>query len=141
MMSQELLSVDQVALRLGLHVKTVRAYVRDGRLKAVRIGKSYRIARADLEAFTGRPDREPPGRRRHVETSSIVDIEAIDQDAVIRLTNALAATAKGHPREDGPLRLDTIYDEERAHLKILLTGAPRTVSTLLQLVAALTERP
>jgi hypothetical protein len=34
-------------------VKTVRNYVRDGRLKAVRIGKQYRIAREDLEAFMG----------------------------------------------------------------------------------------
>jgi excisionase family DNA binding protein len=30
-----------------LHVRTVRKYVRDGRLKAVRIGKQYRIARDD----------------------------------------------------------------------------------------------
>jgi len=52
-------SVDQVASLLGLHVKTVRGYVRDGRLKAVRIGKQYRITREDLEAFAGQPV-EPP---------------------------------------------------------------------------------
>ena len=44
-MSEELYSVEQVAERLGLHVKTVRSYVREGRLKAVRIGKQYRIGR------------------------------------------------------------------------------------------------
>ena len=49
----ELLSVFDVAQRLNLHVKTVRGYVREGRLKAVRIGKQYRIAREDLEALTG----------------------------------------------------------------------------------------
>ena len=59
-MYQELYSVEQVAERLGLHVKTVRNYVREGRLKAVRIGKQYRIAREDLAAMTGRP--EPPAR-------------------------------------------------------------------------------
>ncbi len=52
-MTQELYSVEQVAERLGLHVRTVRNYVRDGRLKAVRIGKQYRIAREDLDALTG----------------------------------------------------------------------------------------
>jgi excisionase family DNA binding protein len=60
-MNEELFSVEQVADRLGLHVRTVRAYVRDGRLKAVRIGKQYRIARADLEALTGGP--VPPSPR------------------------------------------------------------------------------
>ncbi len=78
-MSQELYSVEQVAERLGLHVKTVRSYVREGRLKAVRIGKQYRIAREDLEAMTGRPEPppEPVLRERHVEVSSIVEIDAI----------------------------------------------------------------
>ncbi len=47
-MPDELLSVEQVAELLGLHVRTVRNYVRDGRLKAVRIGKQYRITRTDL---------------------------------------------------------------------------------------------
>ena len=52
-MAQEWYSVEQVAERLGLHVRTIRSYVRAGRLNAVRIGKQYRISREDLEAFTG----------------------------------------------------------------------------------------
>jgi excisionase family DNA binding protein len=51
---EQLYSVDQVAELLGLHVKTVRNYVREGQLRAVCIGKQYRIALEDLEAFTGR---------------------------------------------------------------------------------------
>ena len=54
-------SVEQVAAQLGLHVRTVRNYVRDGRLKAVRIGKQYRIARADLDALTGQPPAASAG--------------------------------------------------------------------------------
>src|SRR6202521_607073 len=110
-MSDELYSVDQVAERLGLHVRTVRNYVRDGRLKAVRIGKQYRIAREDLEALTGHPAAasgsvsEPS--RHHVEVSSIVQIEAIGFDTAGRVTSALMAAAKGRPEADQPLRIDT----------------------------------
>src|SRR5437016_63386 len=73
-MSQDLYSVEQVAALLGLHVRTVRNHVRDGRLKAVRIGKQYRIAREDLAAFTGRPIAAPESvaRQRFVEASSVV---------------------------------------------------------------------
>jgi len=53
MPSAEYLSIEQVAQRLQLHVRTVRAYVRSGRLKAVRVGKQYRIAPEDVAAFTG----------------------------------------------------------------------------------------
>ena len=48
-MAQEVFSVEQVAAKLGLHVRTFRNYVRDWRLRAVRIGKQYRIAADDLE--------------------------------------------------------------------------------------------
>jgi hypothetical protein len=55
----------------------------NGRLKAVRIGKQYRITREDLEAFTGYPV-EPPAREtarrvRHVEVSSVVQVDAISR--------------------------------------------------------------
>ena len=58
-MGNDMYSVEQVAELLGLHVRTVRGYIRDGRLRAVRIGKQYRIARADLDALTGRPAPAP----------------------------------------------------------------------------------
>ena len=63
-MNQQLYSVEQVAESLGLHVRTVRNYVRDGRLKAVRIGKQYRIARADLDALTGQKAAAAGSRNR-----------------------------------------------------------------------------
>ena len=117
-MAQELLSVDQVAERLGLHVKTVRGYVRGGRLRAKRIGKQYRITREDLELLTGGhvsgADRDTVRRQRHVEVSSIVEVDAIPLDASSRLTNSLLAAAKGRGESDEPLRIETIYDEARA---------------------------
>src|ERR1700730_15399487 len=107
-MPQELYSVHQVAQRLGLHVRTVRNYVRDGGLKAVRIGKQYRIAREDLEAFTGRSvtvsARDTAPHHRHVEVSSIVQIDAIDPDQASRMTNLLLGAAKGPREDDEPLR-------------------------------------
>jgi excisionase family DNA binding protein len=48
-----LLSVDEVAQTLGLHVRTIRRYLREGRLKGFKVGKSYRIASQDLAALTG----------------------------------------------------------------------------------------
>ena len=139
-MSQRLYSVEQVAESLGLHVRTVRNYVRDGRLKAVRIGKQYRIARVDLDALTGQKaaasgNETPPGRR-HVEVSSIVQIEAIGFDAASRVTNTLLAAAKGRPEGDHPLRVDTIYDQERARLKVLLSGSIATTASLLKFITA-----
>ena len=139
-MTDEMYSVEHVAERLGLHVRTVRNYIRDGRLKAVRIGKQYRIAREHLEALTGHPAAAPgtenEASRRHVEVSSIVQIEAISFDAASRVTNALMAAAKGRPEGDEPLRIDTIYDQERARLKVILSGGIATTASLLKFITA-----
>ena len=62
----QLYSVEQVANRLGLNVRTVRGYIREGRLSAVRIGKQYRIAAEDLE-HPPDPLRAEPRARGAVE--------------------------------------------------------------------------
>jgi excisionase family DNA binding protein len=137
-MEKDLYSVEQVADLLNLHVRTVRGYVRDGKLKAVRIGKQYRVAREDLEAMTGRPmaalDRASVPRERHVEVSSIVEIDAISPETVRRLTNLLMAASKSRPEGDDPLRVETIYNQERARLKIILNGSITTCTALLQAI-------
>ncbi|MER8070876.1 helix-turn-helix domain-containing protein [Streptomyces sp. NPDC094034] len=152
---QQYYSVDQVAELLDLHVRTVRGYVRDGRLKATRIGKQYRIAREDLEAFTGRPAPSSSlaspspsasaslvGRGgRHAEASVIVRIDVIGPEAAIRLTNTVMA-AIAHGQDGGErLRVETVYDEERAVLKVIILGGLESTAELLKIVNALIGQP
>jgi excisionase family DNA binding protein len=136
-----MLSVEQVAEQLGLHVRTVRAYLRSGRLKGVRIGKQYRIAREDLAQLTGRGGPlEPLVRHRHVDVSSIVQVDAISPESVDRITNMLMVAAKAPREEEHPLRIDTTYDDERARLKVFISGSPETTISLLRLVNTMVER-
>ena len=132
-MSHELYSVEQVAERLGLAVRTVRAYVRDGRLKAVRIGKSYRITGSDLEAFTGQP-AAPQTPARHLEVSAILEMEGVSLDASIRLANGLLATLNGRRAGDPAMRAETLYDPERKRMKFILLGDPGVVADLLKMI-------
>jgi excisionase family DNA binding protein len=130
-------SVEQVADRLGLHVRTVRNYVRDGRLHAVRIGKQYRIAHADLAALTGRPAEA--GGIRQVDVTSVVDIDGISADAANRIADVLAGLPPG-PGTDAPRpRVEVVHDPGRARLKIIIVGAVDTTVELLRFVGALAE--
>jgi excisionase family DNA binding protein len=136
-------SVEQVADRLGLHVRTVRNYVREGRLKAVRIGKQYRIAAEDLAALTGSPassfEPEPVRRERHVEVSSIVEIDAVSPETATRLTNFLVGAANSRGANDEPLRVETIYDETRGRMKVILVGSMDMNASLFKVIGALLE--
>lgn len=143
-MPQELYSVEQVAELLNLHVKTVRNYVREGRLKAVRIGKQYRISGEDLAAMTGRPvpsfRPESIRRKRFVEVSSIVEIDAISPESANRITNMLTGGAQHHGEDDQPLRVESIYNAERGRLKVILTGSMGTVRSLLGAITFVLEQ-
>jgi excisionase family DNA binding protein len=133
-------SLDQVAERLGLHVRTVRAHVRTGRLKAIRIGKQYRVASEELEAIIGGGNsREAISRRRSAEVSSIVQMDAVTQNMVLRVADHLRTAVK-MPRDDGSaLRVETIYDQGRAHLKVIVIGSLSAAATVYGLLGAILD--
>ena len=51
---EKLLSIEEVAEILDLEYKTIYRLIRGGELPAARIGRVYRVNRADLEAFLER---------------------------------------------------------------------------------------
>jgi excisionase family DNA binding protein len=126
-------SVEQVAEILGLHVRTVRSYVRDGRLRAVRIGKQYRIAQADLDAFTGAPAVAAPTAGA-VEVTSVVQIDPIDPALADRLSTYLVAGAQAPRDTPDALRIQTIHDRERGHMKIVILGGAVATADILQVI-------
>ncbi|MEQ4716957.1 helix-turn-helix domain-containing protein [Nonomuraea sp. B19D2] len=126
-------TVDQAAKLLGLHVKTVRNYVRDGRLPAVRVGKQYRIAKEDLAAFAGLPIGAP-ATPRHAEVSSIVQIDGITRGEMDRVSTMVLGSLADRPHG---LRVEFVYDEERAHLKVIVLGGLEESAQILRIVDAL----
>lgn len=132
-MEQGWYSVEQVAERLGLHVRTVRGYIRDGRLTAVRIGKQYRIARSDLDEFTGRPD---PAPRPQAEASTVVELDSIDPAAADRLSTLLVAGAQ---LQHGTVRVQTVYDDARARLKVIVLGDVAATADVLHTIGGILQ--
>lgn len=61
-----LLTLYEVAERLGVHYMTAYRYVRTGRLPGRKVGVEWRVAEADL-AEVRDPDRRPAGPRRRVD--------------------------------------------------------------------------
>ena len=128
-MDREWHSPEQVAERLGLHVRTVRGYIRDGRLRAVRIGKQYRIGRADLDAFIGRP----APRRPRAEVSAVIEIADVDQMTADRLSTLVVAGAQ---TGGGFSTVRAVHDVERARLKVIVVGGVSAASDVLRTLDA-----
>jgi excisionase family DNA binding protein len=140
--SKQLFTVDEIAGRLNLHVKTVRRFIREGRLPAKRIGKEYRITRSALEEFAGtasHPSIVPVPSTRQVLVSSIVDVDAISSEDSQRIATMIMAGLNSRRGESDFPRVDTLYDTDRGRLRIMITARPSLTCDLVRTIAALAE--
>lgn len=138
-MSEELYTVEQVAERLKLHPKTVLRAIHEERLRATRVGKSYRILRSDLDAFAGVPPRSATAAGEPWMTT-IVDIPSVWPELAQKWARTVTSALNARPQGGPPLRADVIYEPERSHLKIVVVGAPGDVVDLMTLIHAWTRQ-
>ena len=129
-MSGPLYTVEQAADRLKLHPKTVLRMIHDGRIKAARIGKAYRIAGDDLDAVAGvvrAETRESPDR-----ATVIADFGDLSPDLASRLGNTLAAMLNNREGRPDPVRLQSAYDPDLRRLQVVVHASPEDAATLLK---------
>ena len=141
-MTPSLYTIERVAELLNLHVKTVRGYIRSGRLKAKRIGKSYRITREDLQEFAGTTAIDPPvqvARTRQVIVSTILDADAVPPNIAERVSTMVMAGLNTRRGDSESPRVDVIYYPEYAKLRVTITASPQTTTSLMRVVTAILE--
>lgn len=126
-------TVEQAAEQLHLHPKTVLRYIREGRLPATRVGKSYRIARDKLDAFAGiasSPTRAAGGLR----ATCVVDIPDLSVSSAERLATFLQAAALSGPVHTPPMQIQTAFDPIAKSMKVVLIAGPSDVAALLEML-------
>jgi excisionase family DNA binding protein len=133
MVSQEFYSPEEVAVKLGVHVRTIRRFIGAGKLKATRIGKQYRIAAADLSALAGADSAPVVPRTRRVLVSSVVDIDAISRTESDRITT-LVTSVFTSARDSANKRIDTLYFEEQGRLRITIHADAGYTASLLGMI-------
>jgi excisionase family DNA binding protein len=130
--TDELRTVDDAADLLKLHPKTVLRFIREGRLKATRIGKSYRIRKADLDEFAGVPTNDPAAVEARL--TSIVDVPNVGPELARTWARSVTNALTSRPRGAALFSADVTYDAERAALKIVLVGGADDSVNLLSLI-------
>ena len=143
-MAEKYYSVEQISGMLKIHPKTIQRYIREGRLRAAKIGKSWRVTGHDLSVFveSGRDEQFGPENRpaRSVVASSVVDITAVEKEDAIRIMNTLTAALNCKPPEYGQSSMQSQYIEHESTVRVTLWGGVRFMSAMLDTIAMLTEQ-
>jgi excisionase family DNA binding protein len=148
-MEKNFYTVEEVAGMLSMHPKTIRRYIREGRLAATRIGKSYVIHGHALSRFTesGTSHEDSTGPVHmcngdticEVTVSTVVDIGLVGSERCTRIVNTLIAALNSKSTELGQASLHSQYEESEMKLRIFINGRPTVVATMLKAIASLTE--
>ena len=136
-MSEEVYTVEHAAERLKLHPKTVLRFIRDGRLRATRLGKSYRILRSDLETLAGAAPARSDGVSARV--TAIVDLDGLDDQRAQRLSVLLSSARMGNEARPDPMNISIAHDPARNSVKVVLVGSPADTAAMLRMIQGMTE--
>jgi excisionase family DNA binding protein len=136
-MSDQLYTVDAAAERLKLHAKTVLRFIRDGRLKATKVGKAYRIHRSDLDALAGAPARPPAAMESRV--TAVVDLLEVEPEHARKLGSYLTGARMGREAMPDPMSINVMHDPMRRSVKVVLVGSLDDVAATLRLINAIVE--
>ncbi|GIP36928.1 hypothetical protein J31TS4_02080 [Paenibacillus sp. J31TS4] len=145
----DLLTVDEMARLLDLHPKTIRRYIREERLKAVKVGGEWRIRQEDAEVFLGSSVGELRAEAADDVTAflkgDIVDMSGpyqvcsimdcyVDADEAVRVSQALVQMMNEPDPNRGKARFQYFYLEAEQKSRYILWGSPAFVGKMLTAV-------
>ncbi len=143
-MNEDYYTVDQIAEMLNIHPKTIQRYIREGKLRAAKIGKSWRVTGHDLSTFVENNCSESPDSGKRPEpsviASSVIDINVVGKEDAIRIMNTVTATLNSKPPEYGQTSMQTQYIERENMVRITLWGGIRFMTVMMDTIDALTEQ-
>ncbi|MBY8607748.1 helix-turn-helix domain-containing protein [Burkholderia arboris] len=131
-------TVEDTAARLRVHPKTVLRFIRDGKLRATRVGRAYRILDTDLAAFA--PTEPAAPAPRTVRVTSIVDIPDASQSLHQYLSRSLHAMASGRTSYVDPVRIDVTFDPAASVVKIIVAATPADTAALMSSLEMLLQQ-
>lgn len=158
-MEEKFYTIDQIAEILGMHHKTIRKFITEGKLRANKVGKQWRISGHDLSIFMennnvnirnknevenekiefSTSNVDSNNRINKINVSTVVDINEVDMDEYMRISNTLLAVMNS---KDSKMSNSTInmkhYQKER-NLKVMLWGDTNFTKEMLDIISMLTQ--
>ncbi|WP_288325874.1 helix-turn-helix domain-containing protein [uncultured Clostridium sp.] len=157
-MEERFYTVDKVAEILGMHHKTIRKFIREGKLRANKIGKQWRISGHDLSSFMesnnikmsnknevenekiefSNNSIDVKKKNNKINISTVVDINEVDMDEYRRISNMLLAVMNSKDSKVSNSTISIKHYQKENNLKLMLWGDTEFIKEMLDLISILT---
>lgn len=156
-MEDKFYTIDKIAEMLGMHHKTIRKFITEGKLRANKVGKQWRISSHDLSLFM--EDNSVTIKKKNdleneiiefkvgnenskihkINISTVIDIMEIDDEDYRRISNTLLALMNSKDSKMSNSNLNLKYYEKERNLKILLWGNLEFSKEMLDFISIFTN--
>lgn len=158
-MEEKFYTIDKIAEMLGMHHKTIRKFINEGKLRANKVGKQWRISSHDLSLFIEdnnvsvksksesenaaieitMGDIDINNRINKINISTVIDIMEVDKEEYRRISNTLLALMNSRDSKMNNSNLNLKYYENEKNLKILLWGDIEFSKEMLDFISLFTK--
>jgi len=159
-MENQFYTIDKIAEILGMHHKTIRKFITEGKLGANKVGKQWRISGHDLSVFMEKNNVSINNKKiseesnidfvingevkdtikQKVNVSTVVDITDVDKEEYFRISNTLIALMNCKDSEMKKATINMKYDEKVNRLRVLLWGNVSFIEGMLSSISMLVEQ-
>lgn len=131
-------TVDKIANMLSMHPKTIQRYIREDKLHAKKVGKSWRIYEQDLKVFMEcsniTSDIMPQTPNKTV-ASSVVDINVEDSNEAFDIEKYLMASMNNRSDGVSSSAIHTQYLERENKLRVTLWGSVAFMQSIFEMLS------
>jgi excisionase family DNA binding protein len=148
-MEQKFYSVDEIAGILNLHPKTVRRIIREGKLRARKIGRAWKISQESFKEYAHgelkqEKEEEPPvpsrDLKQRITVSAVIEITEQGSQEATRISNSLIALLNSKDASWGETRFDFIYHPEIRKARFILYGSPGFIAAVMKSFEMITRQ-
>ena len=140
----KLYTVEDVAQRTGLTDRTIRNYLKDGKLRGKKIGGQWRFTADDIEALFRTPGEErksgaseelfaSPCAQMNPDVYTVVEYEC-EQTVAGELSARIRAEIDNPENSFRGSSFDYIYNEKEKRARFVLRGGADFVASMLKII-------
>lgn len=158
-MEEKFYTIDQIADILGMHHKTIRKFITEGKLRANKVGKQWRISGHDLSLFMedknvniksnnklesekiefSNGDVDSNNRTSKINVSTVIDINEVDIEEHRRISNTILALMNSKDSKMSNSTINIKYYKSDKNLKVMLWGNIEFTNEMLDFISTIID--
>lgn len=158
-MEEKFYTIDQIADILGMHHKTIRKFITEGKLRANKVGKQWRISGHDLSLFMednnvniksnnklesekiefSNGDVDSNNRTSKINVSTVIDINEVDIEEHRRISNTILALMNSKDSKISNSTINIKYYKSDKNLKVMLWGNIEFTNEMLDFISTIID--